>query len=312
MCDQVDVLQHVEKTKNEDWGVKLPQHRRPDGRQHDFHLRPPACQLQPLKNAHGSARFQMGRTNVLAAVYGPRQASYLQGARCAVATDVGQGVVQVFVRPAGGPITVMHKYLESCLSSVLARAVQLDRLMYTTLTVIVLPETDDGGLVSCAINAAMSALLDAGIPMTSTYLAVSFLQKQSMLSASGNPQIIFDPTFEEASLASREVDVSIYHSCTLDIHNESLVQLTPEYNRTASFMLGPNGTQFCSTDFQTNAPTVWLNQWMSFLHTLTAVGGACRLLGSVVRLAVQQRLTSLVTTTFKANNQMELPEENDA
>lgn len=305
--------------QKESWGVKLPVHRRPDSRKDNFNLRPPVCMLQVLKSPHGSARFRMGHTSVLAAVYGPREASASDATRRLTyrSSSVGQGNVSVVLRPLAGPVNVMHKYIESSITEVVTQIIQVERLAYTTVTIILQPEADDGGLLSCCINATIGALLDAGIPMSSTCLSVSFVQTKETDADTGLPSILLDPTLEELSTPVYRSDLSAYYSCTVDIHTGSLLQLSPEFIPLT--LQSDCGAQFPVVESLAlpetgllGGPQLLVSQWMPFLNTITAAGGACRILAETLRRAVEERLASLVTTTFTANNKMEIVSETEA
>lgn len=289
------------------WGVQLPSFKRPDGRTSNLQIRPPACELGVLKNANGSARFRMGLTSVLAGVFGPRESptSQRKGA-------FDKGTIQVVVRPLFGRKTLAEKYSESTLTSILSTVVQFGQLIRTTTTVVVQPEDNDGGLLSCSINAAMCAILDSGIPCRSTYLAVPLIRPlpyamQRPFNSSPTCSSLteefrdysLDPTIEEIMCTESLFDQSSYVSFVLDIHSGSLVQSGPEY-------LLPLQQHADPIDIVIDqSPLSWAKCWCSTTEMLDVASTCCKILAEVVRKSFEIRLSNAIVKTVTANNLME-------
>lgn len=277
------------------WGVQLPSLVRYDGRMRNFELRPHIYEIQPLSNAHGSARFQMGLTSVLAAVYGPREGS-ISVSRGPRVTN--QGDLNVILRPMYGKLNHEYKYIEHCLFDALDSVVDLSQCMHTTVTVIIQPELDDGGLLSCAINAAVASLLHAQIPMKFTMLSISLIQSRQGY----HNCLLLDPCRCEVFLET--MDLSTYLSCTVNANTGALVQCTPE-------VIELNHTLRTPLTYQVPFDQ---NQWehqsgsisIPFLDSFAAVLESCRILKMALQEAFQKYLYTLVKVTIRANNHMDI------
>ncbi|MCB9362592.1 exosome complex exonuclease Rrp41 [Candidatus Woesearchaeota archaeon] len=129
-----------------------------------------------VKNADGSAWFKIGKTEAIAAVYGPREIypRFKQNAK--------EGVLQCFynmmpfsgmgdrVRPGGNR---RSKEISMVITNALKPALDLSEYPNSAIDVFIeLPKTDAGS--RCAsICAAAIALADAGIPMKDVVSAVA-------------------------------------------------------------------------------------------------------------------------------------------
>ncbi|XP_015573093.1 exosome complex exonuclease RRP46 homolog [Ricinus communis] len=152
---------------------------RDDGRTPN-QLRPLACSRNVLNRAHGSASWCQGDTKVLAAVYGPKPGTKKN-------ENPEKACIEVIWKPKTGQIGKVEKEYEMILKRTLQTICVLTINPNTTTSVIVQVVHDDGALLTCAINAACAALVDAGIPMK--HLAVAIC---CCLSESG--YVILDPT----------------------------------------------------------------------------------------------------------------------
>ncbi len=176
---------------------------RTDGRKLD-ELRPITAKAGVIKNADGSAMFQIGDTIAYAAVYGPRELypKFLQ--------DPAKGVLRCKynmmpfsgagdrVRP--GPSrrsTEISLVTEKALLPVL----NLEEFPNAVVDVFIeLPQTDAG--TRCAgICAAAIALADAGISMKDLVSSVSV--------GKVNDKIMVDLTYEEESTEGEVADVPV-------------------------------------------------------------------------------------------------------
>lgn len=132
-------------------------------------LRPPLCELGPLNRADGSARFAHGRTSVLAAVYGPGAPRFSRKER------IEGAAIEVTIHPHKGMGTSSDKEKEGVVKALLEAAILLDRFPRTMIHVICQVCGDDGGLLACLMNAAVLAVINAGIDMKYVPLAVSMV-----------------------------------------------------------------------------------------------------------------------------------------
>ncbi|XP_022862985.1 exosome complex exonuclease RRP46 homolog isoform X3 [Olea europaea var. sylvestris] len=127
-------------------------------------LRPLSCTRSVLNRAHGSASFSQGETKILAAVYGPKAGTKKN-------ENPEKACIEVIWKPKSGQI---EKEYEMILKRTLQNICILNVHPNTTTTIIIQVVNDDGSLLPCAINAACSALVDAGIPLKYLAVAISF------------------------------------------------------------------------------------------------------------------------------------------
>ncbi|XP_022862986.1 exosome complex exonuclease RRP46 homolog isoform X4 [Olea europaea var. sylvestris] len=137
-------------------------------------LRPLSCTRSVLNRAHGSASFSQGETKILAAVYGPKAGTKKN-------ENPEKACIEVIWKPKSGQIGKAEKEYEMILKRTLQNICILNVHPNTTTTIIIQVVNDDGSLLPCAINAACSALVDAGIPLK--YLAVIFCSCHKFLSS---------------------------------------------------------------------------------------------------------------------------------
>lgn len=156
--------------------------KRPDGRTSGGTLRPLACELSCLHKADGSALWKAGATHVLAAVHGPlapRQQSK---------EDFTTGLVTVLLK--SGTVATLEREWEAFLTKVLMATVDVTQYPRTVIQVVLQIIQTDGSVLSCALHAAVAALLDAGINMLSLPVATTCLLSPTLA-------MRLDPTTEE-------------------------------------------------------------------------------------------------------------------
>lgn len=139
---------------------------RSDGRKWD-ELRPIRMEVGVLKRAAGSALVEMGRTKVLAAVYGPKEIhpkhlALPDKAILRVAYRMSTFSVEERKKPQPSRREIE---LSKVIKEALEPAVLLEFFPRTAIEVYVLVLQADGGTRTASINAASLALADAGIPM---------------------------------------------------------------------------------------------------------------------------------------------------
>lgn len=156
--------------------------KRPDGRSNGGTLRPLACELSCLHRADGSALWKAGATHVLAAVHGPLSPRQLSK------EDSKSGLVTVLLK--SGTAVTLEREWESFLSRVLMACVDVSKYPRTVIQVVLQIIQTDGSVLSCALHAAVAALLDAGIIMLSLPVATTCLLSESL-------PMRLDPTLEE-------------------------------------------------------------------------------------------------------------------
>lgn len=139
---------------------------RGDGRDAN-QMRPPQVELRPLLRADGSARFALGQSAVIAAIYGPREPK----SRYREVFD--RATIEVIVRPRVAVPGPFERQLEGHLTRQLDHIVLHKEYPRTQIQVIVQVCSSDGSIGAVAGNAAFLALLDAGVAMRATALSVS-------------------------------------------------------------------------------------------------------------------------------------------
>ncbi|KAF2304414.1 hypothetical protein GH714_030833 [Hevea brasiliensis] len=191
---------------------------RADGRTPN-QLRPLACSRNILHRAHGSASWSQGNslsffwfwshgsagdTKVLAAVYGPKAGTKKN-------ENPEKACIEVIWKPKTGQIGKLEKEYEMILKRTLQSICILTINPNTTTSVIVQVVHDDGALLTCAINAACAALVDAGIPIK--HLAVAIC---CCLAEDG--YVILDPTKLEEQLRFGKVNKDL---CNTNVFEHS-------------------------------------------------------------------------------------------
>lgn len=148
-----------------------------------LHLRPMACELGSLRRADGSVRFGQGDTLVIAGVYGPTEVSAREEKIDSAALKV------TFVR-AGGRATPADLAISEAVREALEPVVLTHMHPRTAVIVQLQLVRDAGSLLAAAINAAVLALVDAGLPMCSLLGAVH-------LAVLADGLVLTDPTTDE-------------------------------------------------------------------------------------------------------------------
>ncbi|GLC41772.1 hypothetical protein PLESTM_001238000 [Pleodorina starrii] len=129
-------------------------------------LRTLVCERSVLDRADGSARWTQEGSSVLAAVYGPRQAKIQK-------EDAERAVVEVVYKPRAGLQGHEDRSLELEIRGILEGVIPLGMHPRTSIMVVLQVLQEDGSVLSCALNAACAALVDAGVPMSSMYASVT-------------------------------------------------------------------------------------------------------------------------------------------
>lgn len=155
--------------------------RRNDGRLWN-ELRPIRMRVGILKRPVGSALVEMGKTKVIAAVYGPKEVvprhlALPDRAILRVAYRMATFSVDERKRPQPSRREIE---LSKVIKEALEPALFLDYFPRTTIEVYTLVLQADGGTRTASINAASLALADAGIPMKGlvTSVAVGLIGEQ--------------------------------------------------------------------------------------------------------------------------------------
>eukprot|EP00899_Mesostigma_viride_P021612 jgi/Mesvir1/29452/Mv23028-RA.1 len=116
------------------------------------------CERSLLNRADGSARWSQDLSCVLVAVYGPRSIPPNKA-------NSERALLEVIVKPKAGVGGAPEREMEYVLQECLEHAILSKMHPNCLISIIVQMVHDDGAALSCAINAASMALVDAGIPV---------------------------------------------------------------------------------------------------------------------------------------------------
>lgn len=132
---------------------------------------------------------------MIAAVYGPRAA----GPRN---EDPSKAVLDVIFRPASGIGGSREAEYERVISETLASVVLTALHPRCEVQVVLQAASEDGSVLGAAINAALVALVDAGVPLKRTVAAVELAYSQ------GGSRFSLDPDSAEERAAEVRGDFS--------------------------------------------------------------------------------------------------------
>ncbi|CAH3174908.1 unnamed protein product [Porites evermanni] len=151
-------------------------------------LRSMRCEQCLLNKTDGSASFSQGKTEVIAAAYGPAEVRSSKEL-------IDKATLEVVFRPKIGVPGCAEKLIERVIRNSCEPVVLTTRHPRSSLAVVVQIVQDFGSLLSCAINAACMAMVDAGFPMKCLVCAVTCTMNES-------GEIQLDPTSEQEKKAS--------------------------------------------------------------------------------------------------------------
>jgi ribonuclease PH len=123
---------------------------------------PLLCERSLLQRADGSAKWVQDGSAVLAAVSGPAAAGPRR-------ENSERAVVEVVFKPCSGLAGSREREWEEVLRETVGGVLLAALHPRTLVTVVVQVLQADGALLSCAVNAACAALVDAGVPLTSLF-----------------------------------------------------------------------------------------------------------------------------------------------
>ncbi|XP_061537722.1 exosome complex component RRP46 [Phycodurus eques] len=143
-------------------------------------LREFGCEQNLLSRPDGSASFIQGDTSVLAAVYGPAEVK--------VSKEIyDRATLEVIIQPKVGLPSVKERAQEQCVRESCEASLLLSLHPRSSLTLVLQELHNDGSLLSCFLNGACMAMMDAGLPMSCLFCGVT-----CAIHADG--RIITDPT----------------------------------------------------------------------------------------------------------------------
>ncbi|XP_003968627.1 exosome complex component RRP46 [Takifugu rubripes] len=143
-------------------------------------LRDFSCEQSLLSRPDGSSSFMQGDTSVLAGVYGPAEVK--------VSKEIyDRATLEVLIQPKVGLPSVKERSQEQNVRETCEASLLLSLHPRSSLTLVLQVLHDDGSLLSCFLNAACMALMDAGLPMSCLFCGVT-----CAIAVDG--EIITDPT----------------------------------------------------------------------------------------------------------------------
>eukprot|EP00124_Ichthyophonus_hoferi_P002093 Ihof_evm5s131 gene=Ihof_evmTU5s131 len=158
-------------------------------------------ELGLLNRADGSARFSMGETSVLVAIYGP--ADVREAKEC-----LDRATVEVIIKPKTGMAGYAEKSMETTIRRTLEDIILTQLYPRTSITVVIQVMHNAGSFLACALNGACMALCDAGVPLDGMLAAITvFLPPTASLA--------LDPTLPEEKDA-KAVMTFAYKSTNMD------------------------------------------------------------------------------------------------
>jgi exosome complex component RRP41 len=187
------------------------------------------CSMTVLPVADGSATFEAGNTKVLAAAYGPREAPLRSEAmhdRCVVKVEFSQAAFSSDQRRRRTKGDRRSLELGRVITRALETAIMTELMPRSQIDVNLVVLQSDGGVRSAALNAAVLALADAGIPMRDTMAACSagYLDGTPILDINGAEESGGGPEVHVASFAhiDRVVLCQSDTKCALDAFESTL------------------------------------------------------------------------------------------
>lgn len=122
------------------------------------------------------------------------------------------------VRPSSGQITETERLLENIVRQMVEQSVKISSFPRSVIRVVVQPLNNDGSLITCCINAVISALLSSGLPMNFTPLCVS-------VGIQDGRNIVLDP----CSIEDARLDASWSICFSNNIHGgKKVIMVVPE------------------------------------------------------------------------------------
>lgn len=166
-------------------------------------LRRVTAQIGVLQTADGSAMFQMGNTQVLASVFGPREVelrSQLKHDKAIIKCEYAMAAFSTGERRRRGKTDRRSTELSLVIRNTLEQTVLLEEYARSQIDVYVQVLQADGGTRCACINAAMLALADAGIKLRDSVAACAAGHLQSTA--------LLDLNYEEDSAGGPDVAVA--------------------------------------------------------------------------------------------------------
>jgi len=118
-----------------------------------------SCKTGVLSKSQGSCEFSLSNTSVLCSVHGPAESKNVRKEL------IDRSYIEVFLKPVQGQQGSKERDHEATIQGILNEVCKTENFPRTVITVTLQVISSDGSLLSCAVLAAIGALMDAGIPM---------------------------------------------------------------------------------------------------------------------------------------------------
>ncbi|KAJ3185443.1 Exosome component 5 [Geranomyces variabilis] len=160
---------------------------RSDQRKLPSEMRPFYCSSALLSRSDGSVRFKSGDSSVLCSVFGPMEVKIRD-------EKLDKATVEVVFKAAAGNSTTKERLYERVIRETLEASILTALHPRSAIRITLQVLTDDGGILSTALNAATLALVDAGIALRSLPAGVTCMIDQEGV-------LLLDPTILELEAA---------------------------------------------------------------------------------------------------------------
>ncbi|EDO43013.1 predicted protein [Nematostella vectensis] len=151
-------------------------------------LRAMFCEHGLLDKADGSSKFAQGDTQVMAAAYGPVEVKLNKEL-------IDRATLEVIFRPKIGIPGCSEKLVEGIIRNSCEPIVLTALHPRASLTIVVQVVQNSGSLLSCAVNAACLAMMDAGFPMRCMMCGIT-------CAITEQDELVLDPTLEQERKAT--------------------------------------------------------------------------------------------------------------
>ncbi|XP_072389702.1 exosome complex component RRP46 [Diabrotica undecimpunctata] len=148
-----------------------------------------SCKLGLLTRPDGSALLSEGNTTVIAGVYGPVEVKLQK-----LLND--KASVECHYKPKSGLAGVEDRLYESLIRNVCETALCASLYPRTSILIAIQEIQNSGQLVSCAINAACLACLNAGVDMKFMFAAITCY-------LNANDELTLSPPISDKEIKSR-------------------------------------------------------------------------------------------------------------
>ncbi|KAK2154410.1 hypothetical protein LSH36_269g06016 [Paralvinella palmiformis] len=150
-------------------------------------MRTITCECGILSRCDGSCCLCQGDTTIMASVNGPVEVK--SSKEC-----IDQAYIEVTYKPKVGLPGCPEKSLENFISSTCKSVISVNLHPRASFSIVLQEVENDGSLMSCCVNAACMALLNAAVPLNYMMAAVTII-------VSEDGELVLDPTEKQQAAA---------------------------------------------------------------------------------------------------------------